>query len=118
MVSCEYKIKQRKVVESMSKSKKKMIYAILVLLLSISCFTGYGNVKASGESVSESRTDENNEITFDCVWFGRYPQTDKTGRIYDPIKWRVLSVAGDDMFLMADNTLDCKVMNQQAEDKD
>ena len=118
MISCEYKIKQRKVVESMSKSKRKMIYAILVLLLSISCFTGYGNVKASGESVSESRTDENNEITFDCVWFGRYPQADKTGRIYDPIKWRVLSISGDDMFLMADNTLDCKVMNQQAEDKE
>jgi len=109
-------IKKRKVVESMS--KRKIIYMIITMLLSVGCFISYGDVKASGESVSESRTDENNEITFDCVWFGRYPQTDKTGRIYDPIKWRVLSISGDDMFLMTDNTLDCKVMNQQAEDKE
>ena len=37
---------------------------IITMLLSVGCFTSYGDVKASGESVSESRTDENNEITF------------------------------------------------------
>ena len=49
MILCEYKIKQRKVVESMS--KRKIIYMIITMLLSVGCFTSYGDVKASGESV-------------------------------------------------------------------
>ncbi len=44
--------------------------------------------------------------TWDLVYFGKYPQTDSTGVKKDPIKWRVLSVNGNDAFLLADSGLD------------
>lgn len=49
-------------------------------------------------------------ITWDCVYFGSYWQKDSDGNIdktreKQPIKWRVLSVDGDDLFLLADDIL-------------
>lgn len=49
-------------------------------------------------------------ITWDCVYFGSYWQKDSDGNIdktkeKQPIKWRVLSVNGDDLFLLADDIL-------------
>ena len=49
-------------------------------------------------------------ITWDCVYFGSYWQKDSEGNIdktkeKQPIKWRVLSVDGDDLFLLADDIL-------------
>ena len=47
-------------------------------------------------------------ITWDCVWFGRYPQSSdgNGGFNNDPIKWRVLSVEGNEALLLADKNLD------------
>ena len=60
--------------------------------------------------------------TWDCVYFGNYWQNDTDGDgIADqddekePIKWRVLSVVGDDMFLLADQNLDCQKYNDTYE---
>lgn len=60
--------------------------------------------------------------TWDCVYFGNYWQNDTDGDgIADqddekePIKWRVLSVVGDDMFLLADQNLDCQKYNDMYE---
>lgn len=52
-------------------------------------------------------------ITWDCVYFGSYWQKDSEGNIdktkeKQPIKWRVLSVDGDDLFLLADEII-CKM---------
>lgn len=49
-------------------------------------------------------------ITWDCVYFGSYWQKDSDGNIdktkeKQPIKWRVLSVDGDDLFLLADDSV-------------
>lgn len=49
-------------------------------------------------------------VTWDCVYFGSYWQKDSEGNIdktkeKQPIKWRVLSVDGDDLFLLADDIL-------------
>lgn len=49
-------------------------------------------------------------VTWDCVYFGSYWQKDSDGNIdktreKQPIKWRVLSVDGDDLFLLADDIL-------------
>ena len=44
--------------------------------------------------------------TWDCVWFGAYPQKSSWSDGTDPIKWRVLWVDGDDAFLLADKNLD------------
>lgn len=50
------------------------------------------------------------EVTWDCVYFGSYPQ----GANGEPekIKWRVLSVNGDEALLLADKNLDCKKYNE------
>ncbi len=48
--------------------------------------------------------------TWDCVYFGNYYQSSADEK--EPIKWRVLSVAGDDAFLVADMNLDCKPYNE------
>lgn len=59
--------------------------------------------------------------TWDCVYFGNYWQNDTNGDGVadqndekEPIKWRILSVNGDDAFLLADQILDVK----QYHDKD
>ncbi len=56
---------------------------------------------------------------WDCVWFGSYWQSDTNGDGVadqndekEPIKWRVLSVDGDDVFLLADKNLDVKPYNE------
>lgn len=50
--------------------------------------------------------------TWDCVWFGNYYQKDINGKKKDPIKWRVLSVNGQDAFLMSDQILDWRSYNE------
>ena len=56
--------------------------------------------------------------TWDCITFGNYWQEDTNGDgkvdqtdEKQPIKWRVLSVDGDDAFLLADQNLDCQPYN-------
>lgn len=88
------------------------------------------SVNQNGEIVTESELDENKDETttyglknprkigtevvfeqdtvWDCVYFGNYPQSDETGTIMEPIKWRVLAVDGDDAFLVADQNLDAQ----------
>ena len=49
-------------------------------------------------------------VTWDCVYFGSYWQKDSEGNIdktseKQPIKWRVLSVDGDDLFLLTDESI-------------
>lgn len=58
-------------------------------------------------------------VTWDCVYFGNYWQEDTNGDgkadkndDKPPIKWRVLSVNGDDAFLVADQNLDCQLYNE------
>ncbi len=53
--------------------------------------------------------------TWDCLWFGNHWQEDTNGDgkankndAKQPIKWRVLSVEGDNAFLLADKNLDCQ----------
>ncbi len=72
--------------------------------------TGYG--------LNNPRTDSDGITTWDCVWFGNYWQEDTNGDgradqkdEKKPIRWRVLSVKGDDAFLLADQNLDCQKYN-------
>ena len=62
---------------------------------------------------------ENGVTTWDCIYFGNYWQSDTNGDgkadqndEKQPIKWRVLSVDGDDAFLLSDEALDCKFYDQ------
>jgi len=52
---------------------------------------------------------EDGVTTWDCIYFGSYNQT--ATWVKEPIKWRVLSVDGDDAFFVADKNIDCKGYN-------
>ena len=67
----------------------------------------------------------NGVTTWDCVYFGNYLQYDTNGdeKVDEndekqPIMWRVLSVDGDDAFLLADQCLDKKYYNDPIYDED
>lgn len=100
-----------------------VISAFLISLLPVRDSTA---VKAASPALTEKITNSDYELknprtnadgmtTWDCVWFGSYWQEDTNGDgkadkndAKQPIKWRVLSVDGDDAFLLADKNLDCQ----------
>ena len=72
-------------------------------------------VHAESYGLSNPRVQKNN-TTWDCVYFGRYWQsnTNKDNEVNkkdkkQPIKWRVLSVTGNDAFVVSDSILDSLV---------
>lgn len=99
--------------------KKKIIASIVVLTLLFSMLPIYSQAT---DELRNPRMFDNygNEIyiypgcvTWDCVYFGSYWQKDSDGNIdktkeKQPIKWRVLSVDRDDLFLLADESI-CKM---------
>lgn len=74
-------------------------------------------------NLSNPRVSLDGVVTWDCVYFGNYWQentngdgkTDKEDK-KKPIKWRVLSVDGDDAFLLADKNLDTQRYNDMSAD--
>lgn len=93
---------------------RKCIAILMTLAMVLSMGTGITlprQAQAAGYGLSNPVTDSNGVTTWDCVYFGNYYQSDATGNTKDPIKWRVLSVDGDDAFLMADQNLDAKPYN-------
>lgn len=69
-------------------------------------------------NLNNPTTDANNVTTWDCIYFGKYWQEDANGSgkadkndAKTPIKWRVLSVNGNDAFLLADKNLDVQRYN-------
>lgn len=122
----------------MERRWKLCVAGILIVMLIIGCVSmaGMRSVYASEKAGSKESTEETTikknkrklsnptfdqgEVVYDCVWFGRYPQSDATGRKYESIKWRVLSVSGDDIFLISDKSLDCqpftKVLYQKTDE--
>lgn len=63
--------------------------------------------------LSGPRTDAEGNVTYDCVYFGSYPQSDATGQTKEPIKWRILSINGTEAFLVADQNLDVYPYNEE-----
>ena len=104
----------------MTTKKRRKLLALclsLVMLFSITPLqvTPAQPVKAASYGISNPCTDKNGVSTWDCVYFGNYWQNDTNGDgtadkndAKQPIKWRVLSVNGDDAFLLADKNLDCQ----------
>jgi hypothetical protein len=78
--------------------------------------------KAAAQTTLSNPTVSTDKTTWDCVYFGNYWQSDTNGDgtadtsdSKEPIKWRVLSVNGDDMFLLADQNLDARAYNTNNE---
>lgn len=90
-----------------------MLVLVLILAILPVNIVKKTEVKAAGSEygLNNPVTDNEGVTTWDCVWFGNYPQSDATGMTKDPIKWRVLSVDGDNAFLLADTNLDVQRYN-------
>lgn len=76
-------------------------------------------VKAADYGISNPRV-YNGMSTWDCIYFGSYWQNDtNSDGVADqnddkePIKWRVLSVNGNDALLLAEQGLDCQPYNTE-----
>lgn len=107
------------------KRKTRKNWALILVCALIVGILPIGNapsVLAEGE-LKNPTSNENGVTTWDCVYFGSYPQSDtnKDGTVdekdsKEPIKWRVLRVDENDAFLMADQNLDMQKFNESVED--
>lgn len=106
---------------------KKTCAKILIMALVLQSV--YLTVNVTNESVKAATLNLHNPTmingvsTWDCVYFGTYWQNDTNGDgvadqndAKEPIKWRVLQVDGDDVFLMSDKNLDCQKYNNKEVD--
>ncbi len=89
--------------------------ALRINLSSSSVWTDAGVMDSEGnagvsDNVINNPVVENGVTTWDCIYFGSYYQTAKWTK--ESIKWRVMSVEGDDAFFVADKNLDCKPYNE------
>ena len=88
------------------------------------CWSYAGKVSSDKrKNIHDPQVAGDGTVTWDCVYFGNYYQNDTNGdgtaNMSDskqPIKWRVLSVSGNDAFLMADQNLDAKPYNETVSD--
>lgn len=108
------------------KKTRKPIAALMTLAMILSLESGVimpRKARAADYGLKNPTTDSNGVTTWDCVYFGNYWQEDTNGDGIanqndekQPIKWRVLSVDGDDAFLMADQNLDARQYNTSYRD--
>ena len=80
----------------------------LLMLVTLAVPMNVAKASAATTNLQNPRTASDGTVTWDCVWFGHYPQSSdgKGGFNSDPIKWRVLSVNGSEALLLADKNLD------------
>ena len=99
----------------MKKRKTKRLLAgllALVMVLSLCEITlGQSTPAKAAVSLQNPTIDGNGVTTWDCIYFGNYYQSNSSTK--EPIKWRVLSVNGNDAFLLADQNLDAKPYNEE-----
>ena len=91
---------------------RKLSVVAAALALSAICLMPVCVFADGAVTVSGPVTNDLGITTWDCIFFGRYPQgSDGNGGFVDePIKWRVLEVEGDDAFLLADRNIDIMPM--------
>ena len=90
-------------------ARKKLMALILCAVMVITMLPPNTRVSQAATSVSNPRT-ANGVSTWDCIYFGNYYQSNSSTK--EPIKWRVLSVEGNEAFVMADMALDCQPYNE------
>lgn len=110
------------------KLTKRVITFAMASVMALGMLTGMPQTSVSVKAanaygLSNPTKDANGYTVYDCVYFGNYWQTDTNGDgkadkgdDKTPIKWRVLSVDGDDAFLIADQNLDVQRYNYRYED--
>ena len=101
----------------MKRKTKRLLARLLALVMVLSlCEITLGQSKPVKAAVGlqNPTTNENGVTTWDCIYFGNYYQSNSSTK--EPIKWRVLSVNGNDAFLLADQNLDAKPYNEEDTD--
>ena len=101
----------------MKRKTKRLLAKLLALVMVLSlCEITLGQSAPAKAAVSlqNPTTNGNGVTTWDCIYFGNYYQSNSSTK--EPIKWRVLSVNGNDAFLLADQNLDAKPYNEEDTD--
>ena len=101
----------------MKRKTKRLLAKLLALVMVLSLCEitlGQSTPAKAAVSLQNPTTDGNGVTTWDCIYFGNYYQSNSSTK--EPIKWRVLSVNGNDAFLLADQTLDAKPYNEKFTD--
>ena len=80
--------------------RKRILMLVLLLGIAVSAISVHAADSIRGPQISDEGI-----IFWDCIYFGSYYQNDSSTK--EPILWRVLSVNGNDAFLLADQNLDC-----------
>lgn len=94
-------------------NKVLSIIIIITLVFSSLIFFTKKEVYAKDYGLENPRV--SNELsTWDCIYFGHYPQSRDNNGGYknEKIKWRVLSINGDNAFIIADKNLDVMEYNK------
>lgn len=105
--------------EILKLQKTARIIVIALLLTMIAWLLPPNMTEANAATKPKApRVSSKGTVTWDCVYFGHYPQSSngKEGFKNEPIKWRVLSVKGNNALLLADKSLDAQPYNR-AEDE-
>ena len=110
----------------MKRKTKRLLAGLLALVMVLSLCEitlGQSTPAKAAVSLQNPTIDGNGVTTWDCIYFGNYWQNDTNGDgkadqndQKEPIKWRVLSVNGNDAFLLADQNLDTKPYNEEYTD--
>ena len=96
---------------------KCLVSMLTIMALVVSSFVLPVHTMKSGAAEGTSSyglsnpTISDGVTTWDCIYFGNYYQSNSSTK--EPIKWRVLSVNGNDAFLLADQNLDVKKYNEE-----
>ena len=95
------------------RNKNRLLAGVLTLVMVFSlCQVSLGqSAQVKAATTLQNPTMNGVVTTWDCVYFGNYYQNSTTFKV--PIKWRVLSVEGDDAFLLADKNLDVQPYNEE-----
>ncbi len=95
------------------RNTNRLLAGVLTLIMVFSlCQVSLGQT-AQVEAATTLQNPTMNGVvtTWDCIYFGNYYQNSTTFKV--PIKWRILSVEGDDAFLLADKNLDVQPYNEE-----
>ena len=98
----------------MKRKTKRLLAKLLALVMVLSLCEitlGQSTLAKATVTLHNPTTDSNGAATWDCIYFGNYYQSNSSTK--EPIKWRVLSVNGNDAFLLADKNLDDKLYNEE-----
>lgn len=95
----------------MSKRKfsNRIFSVAMMTIMTVSLFAGVPSKRLSEVQAATTLSNPRKNgsvVTWDCVYFGRYPQSDASGVKKEAIKWRVLSTDGKEAYLIADCNLD------------